>query len=746
MKKNKILIALIIQLFSILSVQTGTVRKVYVCNNLDEQLDLINDVTGTINNPIGPIGLGTNLQPLGIAITPDRQYAYVSCADNVANQSYVVAVQLSNNSIAATILINGVNANIGQVVITPDGRFVYVCQNQNGTVSAIQTSNNTLVGTYSFGFSQIYSIAISPNYPTSNTGFVGELPSNTLAPFTINTSTGALTGGTPFTVGSGTGASGLTYSPDGSKLYLLLNNGANDTLYGINSVTQLTVGSVTVGGRATATAWMVISPNGNTAYTPSSSSSLLYVINLNSFTVTSNSLVVGTNPSYISIASNGLYLYTSSLSANTVIAVSTATNTVTNTYTTSSTPYWTAAVASNPGTLDTTFGNQGFTLTPISRADSLSSALIQTGASINKIVIAGTTQISATGALTPSSFLAQYTTGGFLDTSSFNNTGANPGYQTLLIGTRTQANAVTLDANQNMLVAGYAMVNNLTNLFLARYNIAGSLDTTFNTVGYVTQLIGSGVTASAVGVQSTGKIIVAGTSVNSGVPAFTVARFTSAGALDSGTFGTGGFTTTNIGNISIIKAIIVDSSDKIVVAGVVDNKITIARYTAAGILDTTFNTTGILQPSITGVSSSTAYDIGLDASGNILVAGSVVQSGGTNSLLMRITTTGALDTTFNTTGYIIQSISGGSEFYSLVVQSNASIVAGGYAISPLANQLSLARYGLTGVLDTTYGTTGIALTSIGSVAAAQAIGLQTDQSCVTAGTADGTFYVARFTS
>lgn len=88
-----------------------------------------------------------------------------------------------------------------------------------------------------------------------------------------------------------------------------------------------------------------------------------------------------------------------------------------------------------------------------------------------------------------------------------------------------------------------------------------------------------------------------------------------------------------------------------------------------------------------------------------------------------------------------------SEFYSLAIEGNGFIVAGGYAISPLTNQISMARYLNNGTIDTSYGSSGITLTTDGNIAYAASLGLQSSTSnCVASGMADGTVSIERFTS
>src|SRR5206468_4572273 len=76
---------------------------------------------------------------------------------------------------------------------------------------------------------------------------------------------------------------------------------------------------------------------------------------------------------------------------------------------------------------------------------------------------------------------------------------------------------------------------------------AGALDTSFGTGGKVTTAIGSdNDQAYGVAIQSDGKIVAAGYSFNGSNNDFALARYTTAGALDT-TFGTGGKVTTAIG-------------------------------------------------------------------------------------------------------------------------------------------------------------------------------------------------------
>lgn len=396
----------------------------------------------------------------------------------------------------------------------------------------------------------------------------------------------------------------------------------------------------------------------------------------------------------------------------------------------------TQLIITAPGDLDTTFGNAGVTLTPVSTEDIISGLAVQTD---NKILIAGSTKTSD-----PELFLARYTASGILDTT-FNTTGI----QTLLVDDRTEVNGIVLQSDGKIVVAGFA-VDTQTNMFVARYTTAGVLDTTtFNaTTGYNTQSIGEGATANAVALQSiggnAGKIIIAGSAVINGVPRFALARFSTAGALDA-TFGTSGITTTEIGTIASIAAIAIDTSDNIVVVGNADNQITLARYTSSGVLDGTFGTAGIFQPTI-GY-PAIAYDIAIDSTGKIVVVGSAFVTDTNYSLVFRCTTSGALDGTFGTGGIVTTSILYGSEFYSVLIEPAPVadyVTAAGYAIGALSNENSLVQYTSAGVLDSAFGTSGITVTPAGDTTFIKDIKLQSTNNIITTGLTDGTFYVSRY--
>ena len=81
--------------------------------------------------------------------------------------------------------------------------------------------------------------------------------------------------------------------------------------------------------------------------------------------------------------------------------------------------------------------------------------------------------------------------------------------------------------------------------------------------------------------------------------------------------------TTLIGNQSSAYALVIQSDTKIVVAGVSNGSIALARYTTAGALDTTFNSGGSVPGTVTTTISGidAAFGVALQSDNKIVIAG-----------------------------------------------------------------------------------------------------------------------------
>ncbi len=304
--------------------------------------------------------------------------------------------------------------------------------------------------------------------------------------------------------------------------------------------------------------------------------------------------------------------------------------------------------------------------------------------------------------------VARYNFDGSLDTSF----GSGAGYVVTAIGTSNdEAQDVQVLADGKILVAGYAINgSNGTDIALVRYNADGSLDTSF---GGGTGRVMSGWTgednAISMVVQSDGKILVGGSAAND----YIVARFNADGSIDT-SFGTSGRITTDFtSNSDVGRSIAIQNDGKIIIAGQASNgnlDFGIVRYNTNGTLDTTFGTGGRATVDF-GSSSDQAYAVAVQSDGRIVITGFTNVNGTTDVAVARLTSTGALDTTFNGTGRVVTTIGTASDFgMDLKIQSDGKILVGGYR-SGTSNDLALVRYNANGTLDSTFNSTGTVTTN-----------------------------------
>ncbi|MEW6027281.1 MAG: delta-60 repeat domain-containing protein, partial [Planctomycetota bacterium] len=298
--------------------------------------------------------------------------------------------------------------------------------------------------------------------------------------------------------------------------------------------------------------------------------------------------------------------------------------------------------------------------------------------------------------------------------------------------------AMALQTDGKIVVAG--MTDNSINFSFAliRYTSAGALDNTFGTGGVVTTAIGNDSTAMAIALQTDGRIIAAGTSNDGANDDITLVRYTVTGALDA-TFGTGGVVTTTVGNNNdYARAIVLQSDNKIVIAGDsttgVNSDIVLARYNADGSLDNTFDTDGVLTTTVTS-NNDVAFDLAVQPDGRIVVAG--YSNNGANFTLVRYNTDGSLDNNFNTDGVVTTTIGSGGAAMAAVLQPDGKIIAAGGSNNGVNDDFTVARYNTNGSLDVTFNADGVVTSAFGTALDyANAVVLQPDGKIIAAGSSD----------
>ncbi len=173
------------------------------------------------------------------------------------------------------------------------------------------------------------------------------------------------------------------------------------------------------------------------------------------------------------------------------------------------------------GSFDVNFGTGGIEITDFGGSDSGNAVALQKD---GKIVVAGTAVIGDEDFA-----VARYNTDGKLD-PTFNPTGGLPGTVTTnfggIISTDDEGNAVIIQKDGKIIVAGTSDAEGTDDFAIARYNTDGGLDVTFNPTGSLPGTVTTdfGISTDrgkAVALQKDGKIVVAGDSNND----FAVARY-----------------------------------------------------------------------------------------------------------------------------------------------------------------------------------------------------------------------------
>ncbi len=289
--------------------------------------------------------------------------------------------------------------------------------------------------------------------------------------------------------------------------------------------------------------------------------------------------------------------------------------------------------------------------------------------------------------------LIRYNTDGTLDTGFDSD-----GVVTTVIGVRAEANAVAIQpSNQFIVAAGFTRENNTTKFAVARYNTTGALDTTFDSNGYTTTSIGIGASAEAVAIQTDGKIVVAGVAIKNGLSLFAVVRYNSNGSLDT-SFDSDGIVTTPVGNSSKAFGVAIQSDGKIVVVGRSDGQFAVVRYNTNGSLDTSFDGDGIVTTSIG--SRAVARAVALDGA-DIVVAGFTKESGKNKFAVARYTSAGALDTAFDTDGIVFTDLGNRARVFDVAVDASSNVIAVGFADDDIA----LVKYTSAGAVTFSINTT-----------------------------------------
>jgi uncharacterized delta-60 repeat protein len=225
----------------------------------------------------------------------------------------------------------------------------------------------------------------------------------------------------------------------------------------------------------------------------------------------------------------------------------------------------------------------------------------------------------------------------------------------------------------------------------------GDLDPTFGAAGKVVTTYPNDAAANDAAIQSDGKIVVAGWVSGR----FSVARYLPGGTLDP-EFGTDGLVKTRIGDPGDeANAVALLPDGRIVAAGTSNQeRAIVVRYLEDGTLDTTFSGDGIA-----GTPRSAhlwgAEDLAIQPDGRIVVVGAGQEGTKYEFAAARFRSNGKRDRTFNGDGMVLTPFDWG-QARAVALQPDGKIVAAGFH----SRGLALARYLPDGSLDRTFGDRG----------------------------------------
>lgn len=386
----------------------------------------------------------------------------------------------------------------------------------------------------------------------------------------------------------------------------------------------------------------------------------------------------------------------------------------------------TVTVRGVAGSIDTSFGVNGKTVTAVGPTDDYAQAMaVQAD---GKLVVVG---YGNTGASTDFE-LVRYQRDGAIDT-----TFGTDGKVTTAVSTGSDvANAVAIQPDGKIIVAGSVDVAPKGKSFaVVRYNADGSLDASFGTGGKVITSFGSqSDEAFAVVVQADGKIVLGGhyLSATQGLD-FALARYEANGTLDFG-FGVNGLATAPVraGNsrdsIYALALQTIGGEQKIVAVGG-EGDFTLSRFNANGTVDSTFRMgQGLDNEFGTVVGSARAVHVSAD--NKIIVVGDA----NNDFALLQLKEDGTNDTTFGGSGAVVTKVSATNwdRATAVIRQADGKVVVGGWVYSGNGSSADfvVARYTTAGMLDTSFGTAGMTITPVAPGTkddAGRAILLQVDE-------------------
>ena len=385
-----------------------------------------------------------------------------------------------------------------------------------------------------------------------------------------------------------------------------------------------------------------------------------------------------------------------------------------------------------PGTLDKSFGDTGVVITPVY------GGLQALGLQSNGRIIAGGALIKDVNNSIYGSVLVGYLPSGQLD-NSFGDEGIS------FVNDQKDVASVAITAYNKIIT-----INSNDDITITQYSPDGKPDSAFGENGRVHHLY-SGIDAispKAIKIQEDGKIVITGAAYfldedQAYEPKIITARFNADGSIDESFAGVG----YALLDYKIANALVVLPDGKIIIGGNtgLEEKFIIACYLPDGNLDEAFGDKGI---NIVNFNNQRDYINALDVQpdGKIVAAGVENYLFG-NMIAARFLSNGTLDESFGNGGFTLIKFQNGSQARTMALQNDGRIILGGYSNPSVGIfYFALAALDKNGMIDSSFGASGLVETNIEGKEYGRASVLQPDGKIVLAGmnTTATNFVLARY--
>jgi uncharacterized delta-60 repeat protein len=300
---------------------------------------------------------------------------------------------------------------------------------------------------------------------------------------------------------------------------------------------------------------------------------------------------------------------------------------------------------------------------------------------------------------------------------------------------------MVIQSDDKIIIMGLQQNNTYPNAYwVARLLPDGSLDTSFNGTGYKDLSFGTPQDrGTCVALQTDGKILLGGTSGNT-ADYFTVARLNSNGSLDTG-FGINGNAQIPFnGNESFVQSMAVQTDGKILLGGYSVNiphgkDFALVRLNSNGSTDTGFGSSGKVVTTISN-NSDRITDLVIEPDGKIIAGGFSSSESNPWMCMVRYLANGTIDTAFGVNGIVVNN-DDNSKSCSIARQVDGRIVMGGCYDG---TYFLLIRYNNNGTKDSSFGTNGVVNAFPTTYGYATKILIQSDNKIVATGVTTGSSF------